>query len=187
MSRRGNTFHRSPGATALRSDPRGRRGGLRGLTHRAVDAEAGLPEGSCSAYMRTRVALLTAAHRVRHLAVRPRHRRPHPAHRAARSHRGYVVEETSRCCAPGSRTPTCCSCGWSSPSRGRASRGRRDPAGAVGPAGARSWSTPWRPPARSTTRSAAGTLLAAIDGVLLRAVREDPQDRAGSCATASSC
>ena len=34
------------------------RGGLRGLTHRAVDAEAGLPEGSCSAYMRTRVALL---------------------------------------------------------------------------------------------------------------------------------
>jgi DNA-binding transcriptional regulator YbjK len=34
------------------------RAGLRGLTHRAVDAEAGLPEGSCSAYMRTRVALL---------------------------------------------------------------------------------------------------------------------------------
>src|SRR3954451_17005794 len=35
------------------------RGGLRGLTHRAVDAEAGLPEGSCSAVMRTRLALLT--------------------------------------------------------------------------------------------------------------------------------
>jgi DNA-binding transcriptional regulator YbjK len=35
------------------------RSGLRGLTHRAVDAEAGLPEGSCSAYMRTRLALLT--------------------------------------------------------------------------------------------------------------------------------
>lgn len=34
--------------------------GLRGLTHRAVDAEAGLPEGSCSAYLRTRLALLTA-------------------------------------------------------------------------------------------------------------------------------
>ena len=33
--------------------------GLRGLTHRAVDAEAGLPQGSCSAYMRTRLALLT--------------------------------------------------------------------------------------------------------------------------------
>jgi DNA-binding transcriptional regulator YbjK len=35
------------------------RRGLRGLTHRAVDAEAGLPEGSCSAVMRTRLALLT--------------------------------------------------------------------------------------------------------------------------------
>jgi DNA-binding transcriptional regulator YbjK len=34
--------------------------GLRGLTHRAVDAEAGLPEGTCSAYLRTRSALLTA-------------------------------------------------------------------------------------------------------------------------------
>jgi DNA-binding transcriptional regulator YbjK len=34
--------------------------GLRGLTHRAVDAAAGLPEGSTSAYFRTRAALLTA-------------------------------------------------------------------------------------------------------------------------------
>ncbi|GAA0256224.1 TetR/AcrR family transcriptional regulator [Cryptosporangium japonicum] len=34
--------------------------GLRGLTHRAVDAGAGLPEGSTSAYFRTRAALLTA-------------------------------------------------------------------------------------------------------------------------------
>lgn len=34
--------------------------GLRGLTHRAVDRAAGLPEGSCSAYLRTRLALLTA-------------------------------------------------------------------------------------------------------------------------------
>lgn len=31
--------------------------GLRGLTHRAVDRQAGLPEGSCSAYLRTRSAL----------------------------------------------------------------------------------------------------------------------------------
>lgn len=36
------------------------RSGLRGLTHRAVDAEAGLPQGSTSAYLRTRLALLTA-------------------------------------------------------------------------------------------------------------------------------
>ncbi len=32
---------------------------MRGLTHRAVDSEADLPQGSCSAYMRTRLALLT--------------------------------------------------------------------------------------------------------------------------------
>src|SRR3546814_11729549 len=31
--------------------------GLRGLTHRAVDRKAGLPEGSCSGYLRTRSAL----------------------------------------------------------------------------------------------------------------------------------
>ena len=34
--------------------------GLKGLTHRAVDRRAGLPEGSCSAYLRTRNALQAA-------------------------------------------------------------------------------------------------------------------------------
>ncbi|MBB6626755.1 TetR family transcriptional regulator [Nocardioides sp. KIGAM211] len=34
--------------------------GLRGLTHRAVDRRAGLPQGSCSAYLRTRKALVSA-------------------------------------------------------------------------------------------------------------------------------
>ncbi|MDE9367044.1 hypothetical protein PZ938_15615 [Luteipulveratus sp. YIM 133132] len=34
--------------------------GLRGLTHRAVDRQAGLPEGTCSVSFRTRLALLTA-------------------------------------------------------------------------------------------------------------------------------
>jgi DNA-binding transcriptional regulator YbjK len=34
--------------------------GLRGLTHRAVDEETGLPPGSTSYYLRTRGALLTA-------------------------------------------------------------------------------------------------------------------------------
>lgn len=33
--------------------------GLRGLTHRAVDRQAELPEGSCSSYFRTRRALQT--------------------------------------------------------------------------------------------------------------------------------
>ncbi|SDD71825.1 TetR/AcrR family transcriptional regulator [Actinokineospora iranica] len=36
------------------------RDGLRGLTHRAVDRAAGLPEGSSSYYFRTRQALLAA-------------------------------------------------------------------------------------------------------------------------------
>ncbi|MET9426779.1 MULTISPECIES: TetR family transcriptional regulator C-terminal domain-containing protein [unclassified Streptomyces] len=35
-------------------------GGMRALTHRAVDAAAGLPTGTTSAYLRTRKALLTA-------------------------------------------------------------------------------------------------------------------------------
>ncbi|MBO1417908.1 TetR/AcrR family transcriptional regulator [Streptomyces sp. FH025] len=34
--------------------------GVRGLTHRAVDAAGGLPAGTTSAYLRTRQALLTA-------------------------------------------------------------------------------------------------------------------------------
>ena len=47
--------------------------GLKGLTHRAVDAEAGLPPGSTSYYLRTREALLGACvHRMleRDLAAR---------------------------------------------------------------------------------------------------------------------
>lgn len=36
------------------------RSGMRGLTHRAVDREADMPEGTCSVYYRTRLALLTA-------------------------------------------------------------------------------------------------------------------------------
>ncbi|MER7175597.1 TetR/AcrR family transcriptional regulator [Streptomyces mesophilus] len=42
--------------------------GMRGLTHRAVDEAAGLPQGSTSNYARTRLALLEAA--VRRLAER---------------------------------------------------------------------------------------------------------------------
>ncbi len=40
--------------------------GMRGLTHRGVDARAGLPEGTTSAYFRTRKALIEAV--VRRLA-----------------------------------------------------------------------------------------------------------------------
>lgn len=44
--------------------------GMRGLTHRAVDARAGMPEGTTSAYFRTRKALIEAV--VRRLADRDR-------------------------------------------------------------------------------------------------------------------
>jgi len=45
--------------------------GWRGLTHRAIDREAGLPEGSSSAYYRSRSALQSALaeHVVRHVAA----------------------------------------------------------------------------------------------------------------------
>lgn len=44
--------------------------GLRGLTHRAVDAAAGLPAGSTSYYFRTRSALISACyHRLAALSV----------------------------------------------------------------------------------------------------------------------
>jgi DNA-binding transcriptional regulator YbjK len=42
--------------------------GLRGLTHRAVDRRAGLPEGTCSAYLRTKQVLLLAL--TEHVAAR---------------------------------------------------------------------------------------------------------------------
>lgn len=45
--------------------------GLRGLTHRALDRAAGLPEGSCSVYYRTRQALLGAL--TDHVAARLMH------------------------------------------------------------------------------------------------------------------
>jgi DNA-binding transcriptional regulator YbjK len=44
------------------------REGLRGLTHRAVDRHAGFPEGTCSAYFRTREALQTGL--TQYVAVR---------------------------------------------------------------------------------------------------------------------
>ena len=49
--------------------------GLRGLTHRAVDARAGLPEGTCSAYLRTRLALLVGLTEHVGGTARPRRRR----------------------------------------------------------------------------------------------------------------
>jgi len=154
------------------------RSGLRGLTHRAVDAEAGLPEGSCSAYMRTRVALLTRlteyvtaqfAHDIADLTQRiEQHARVD----------GYVVRETLAMLRSWLEDPDLLLV-----------RMELTIEGARQPEVADILQVQWvqlvqivehameatgkeRHPAR------ARTLLAAIDGVLLRAVREDPADRA---------
>ncbi|MEV0530127.1 TetR/AcrR family transcriptional regulator [Streptomyces sp. NPDC050439] len=60
--------------------------GMRGLTHRAVDEAAGLPQGSTSNHARTRLALLEAA--VRRLADREAEvlGLPDPAHSGPEGH-----------------------------------------------------------------------------------------------------
>ena len=69
-------------------------GGLRALTHRAVDAQAGLPEGSTSSSYRTRLALLTAL--MEHIAWLMAHRieaaRTRIADIPAQEHEQWVEE-----------------------------------------------------------------------------------------------
>ncbi len=154
------------------------RGGLRGLTHRAVDAEAGLPEGSCSAYMRTRVALLTRlteyvtsqfAHDISDLTQRIEE------HGAID---GYVVRETLAMLRS-----------WLQDSDLLLVRMELTIEGSRQPAVAEILQVQWVQLVQIVEHAMAATgkehspvrartLLAAIDGVLLRAVREDPADRA---------
>ena len=155
------------------------RGGLRGLTHRAVDAEAGLPEGSCSAYMRTRVALLTRlteyvtsrfADDISDLTQRIE---AHP------DVEGYVVRETVAMLRSWLQDPDLLLV-----------RMELTLEGSRQSAVAEILQVQWAQlvqivgHALETTGQQhdpvrAGTLLAAIDGVLLRAVREDSRERAG--------
>ena len=90
--------------------------GLRGLTHRAVDRRAGLPEGSCSAYLRTRSALQQALTEyvaatlladVDLLAERLRDAAPHRGRAASRPR--------STCSCAGSTSASCWWPGSSSP------------------------------------------------------------------------
>jgi DNA-binding transcriptional regulator YbjK len=154
------------------------RSGLRGLTHRAVDAEAGLPEGSCSAYMRTRVALLTRlteyvtsqfAHDISDLTQRiEQHARVD----------GYVVRETLAMLRS-----------WLDDPELLLVRMELTIEGARQPEVADILQVQWvqlvqivehamEATGKEHNPARARTLLAAIDGVLLRAVREDPADRA---------
>jgi len=154
------------------------RGGLRGLTHRAVDAEAGLPEGSCSAYMRTRVALLTRL--TEYVTSQFAHDIADLTHRIE-EHAGvdgYVVTETVAMLRSWLQDPDLLLV-----------RMELTIEGSRQPAVAEILQVQWVQlveiveHAMETTGKAhspvrARTLLAAIDGVLLRAVREDPDDRA---------
>jgi DNA-binding transcriptional regulator YbjK len=154
------------------------RHGLRGLTHRAVDTEAGLPEGSCSAYMRTRVALLTRltefvtaqfAHDISDLTQRiEEHARVD----------GYVVQETVAMLRSWLQAPDLLLV-----------RMELTIEGSRQPAVAEILQVQWaqlvqivehamEATGKEHNPARAKTLLAAIDGVLLRAVREDPKDRA---------
>jgi DNA-binding transcriptional regulator YbjK len=153
------------------------RGGLRALTHRAVDAEAGLPEGSCSAYMRTRLALLTQlteyvtsrfAHDIADLTQRIEE------HAAID---GYVVRETVAMLRAWLQDPDLLLV-----------RMELTIEGSRQPAVAEILQVQWVQLVRIVEHAMeatgkphspvrARTLLAAIDGVLLRAVREDPKKR----------
>jgi DNA-binding transcriptional regulator YbjK len=155
------------------------RGGLRGLTHRAVDAEAGLPEGSCSAYMRTRVALLTQltayvtsqfAHDISELTQRIEEHAEVD---------GYVVHQTTAMLRSWLRDPDLLLV-----------RMELTIEGSRQPAVAEILQVQWTQLVQVVEHAmeatgkrphpvAARTLLAAIDGVLLRAVREEQDDRAG--------
>jgi DNA-binding transcriptional regulator YbjK len=154
------------------------RGGLRGLTHRAVDAEAGLPEGSCSAYMRTRVALLTRlteyvtaqfAHDISDLTQRiEEHARVD----------GYVVQETVAMLRSWLQAPDLLLVRMELTIEGS----RQVEVAEI-------LQVQWlqlvqivehamEATGKEHQPARASTLLAAIDGVLLRAVRENPKDRA---------
>jgi DNA-binding transcriptional regulator YbjK len=154
------------------------RNGLRGLTHRAVDTEAGLPEGSCSAYMRTRVALLTRlteyvtaqfAHDISDLTQRiEEHARVD----------GYVVQETVAMLRSWLQAPDLLLVRMELTIEGS----RQVEVAEI-------LQVQWlqlvqivehamEATGKEHQPARASTLLAAIDGVLLRAVRENPTDRA---------
>lgn len=162
--------------------------GLRGLTHRAVDAEAGLPQGTCSAYLRTRLALLTRlteyvaaqfAHEIGALAARIEE---HPAEP------GYAVRETAGLLRGWLATPELLLVRME-----LAIEGSRQPAvaeifarqsqqlvdvveHAMDSVGHERAATPGHRELPDH-RLRAVTLIASIDGVLLRALREEPDER----------
>jgi DNA-binding transcriptional regulator YbjK len=153
--------------------------GLRGLTHRAVDREAGLPEGTCSAYMRTRLALLTRL--TEYVAARFAEAIAELAGRIE-EHAGveaYAVQETAAMLRSWLLEPDLL-----------LARLELSIEGSRQPEIARIWQSQAHQlvaiveHAMDTAsvehgRARAVTRIAALDGVLLRALREDPDQRAG--------
>ncbi len=111
--------------------------GMRGLSHRAVDEAAGLPQGSTSDHARTRAALLEAA-----------------VHRLALRESQTADASGTPAPAPGPKAWRRCS---------RSSCTARSPRPATSPAPG--WKSPWRPPgARASTGSRATDVLSAPVG-----------------------
>lgn len=154
------------------------RTGLRGLTHRAVDSEAGLPQGTSSAYMRTRLALLTRlteyvaehySHDIQELTRRIE------GHRGAA---GYEVQQTAAMLAS-----------WLLEPEMLLARVELSLEGARQPEIARINQEQLRQledivehamvtGGREHGRARASTLIAALDGVLMHALREAPDQQA---------
>jgi DNA-binding transcriptional regulator YbjK len=154
------------------------RGGLRGLTHRGVDAEAGLPEGSTSAYMRTRVALLTRL--TEYVTAQFSHDIADLTHRIEECAHvdGYVVQETVAMLRSWLQAPDLLLVRMELTIEGS----RQVEVAEI-------LQVQWlqlveivehamEATGKVHNPARAKTLLAAIDGVLLRAVREQPKDRA---------
>ncbi|MEO7352222.1 MAG: hypothetical protein ABIR34_02790 [Marmoricola sp.] len=154
------------------------RSGLRGLTHRAVDDEADLPQGSCSAYMRTRVALLTrlteyvSAHFARDIEELTERIEKHPGID------DYAVQETTAMMRSWLLEPEMLLArvelsleGSRQPEIARITRAQlcelEDIVEHV-----------MSSKGHEHSRARAATLLASIDGVLMHALREDEADRA---------
>jgi DNA-binding transcriptional regulator YbjK len=154
------------------------RSGLRGLTHRAVDAEAGLPEGSCSAYMRTRVALLTRlTEYVTSQFARDIADCTHRIEEHAQID-GYVVQETVAMLRSWLDDPDLLLVRMELTIEGSRQAEVAEILQVQWAQLVRLVEHAMEATGKDHNPARAGTLLAAIDGVLLRAVREDPQDRA---------
>jgi DNA-binding transcriptional regulator YbjK len=154
------------------------RSGLRGLTHRAVDAEAGLPEGSTSAYMRTRVALLTRlteyvtsrfAHDISDLTQRIEEHAPVD---------GYVVQQTVAMLRSWLQDPDLLLVRMELTIEGSRQREVADILQVQWVQLVQIVEHAMEATGKERSPVRAKTLLASIDGILLRAVREDPKGRA---------